>query len=122
MALYGLAVFNLHYWGFGIPFILAGAWYLVRAYRLQRDLKEATGDVPGTRPGPVGAWSDRRRATRPNKRYTPPIRPAEAAAERKRRSGTRRERANPRAPTCAVAGHEGGQGEERARPGGPSGG
>ena len=22
MALYGLAVFNLHYWGFGIPFVL----------------------------------------------------------------------------------------------------
>ena len=28
MALYGLAVFNLHYWGFGVPFILAGAWLL----------------------------------------------------------------------------------------------
>jgi len=44
MALYGLAVFNLHYWGFGIPFIMGGAWLLVRAYRLQRDLREATGD------------------------------------------------------------------------------
>jgi len=42
MALYGLAVFNLHYWGFGFPFIMAGAWLLVRAYRLQRDLREAT--------------------------------------------------------------------------------
>ena len=29
MALYGLAVFNLHYWGFGIPFLLGGSWYLV---------------------------------------------------------------------------------------------
>ena len=28
MALYGLTVFNLHYWGFGIPFIMAGAWLL----------------------------------------------------------------------------------------------
>lgn len=44
MALYGLAVFNLHYWGFGVPFIMGGAWLLVRAYRLQRDLREATGD------------------------------------------------------------------------------
>lgn len=45
MALYGLAVFNLHYWGFGIPFLLAGSWLLVRAYRLQRDLRSsaATG-------------------------------------------------------------------------------
>jgi hypothetical protein len=42
MALYGLAVFNLHYWGFGFPFVMAGAWLLVRAYRLQRDLREAT--------------------------------------------------------------------------------
>jgi len=42
MALYGLAVFNLHYWGFGIPFVMAGAWLMVRAYRLQRDLREAT--------------------------------------------------------------------------------
>ena len=49
MALYGLAVFNLHYWGFGVPFLLVGAWLLVRAYRLQRDLREATG---GPRPGP----------------------------------------------------------------------
>ena len=42
-ALYGLAVFNLHWWGFGVPFVLVGAWYLVRAYRAQRALKEATG-------------------------------------------------------------------------------
>jgi hypothetical protein len=42
MALYGLAVFNLHYWGFGVPFIMGGAWLLVRAHRLQRDLREAT--------------------------------------------------------------------------------
>ena len=54
MALYGLAVFNLHYWGFGVPFILVGAWLLVRAYRLQRDLREATGDAPA-RPGPTPA-------------------------------------------------------------------
>src|SRR5271170_2140951 len=41
MALYGLAVFNLHYWGFGIPFLMAGAWLLVRAYRTQQAVKNA---------------------------------------------------------------------------------
>jgi len=69
-ALYGLAIFNLHYWGFGIPFILAGAWFLVRAYRAQRDLREA---APADRSGPPG----RNGATRvsrpqPRKRFTPP--------------------------------------------------
>ena len=43
MALYGLAIFNLHYWGFSIPYIMVGAWMLVRAYRAQRDLREASG-------------------------------------------------------------------------------
>ena len=41
MALYGLSIFNLHYWGFGIPFILGGAWYLVRAHPLSEKLKYA---------------------------------------------------------------------------------
>jgi len=69
MALYGLAVFNLHYWGFGIPFLMAGSWYLVRAYRLQQALKRAQG----------GRTASARRMTasngarpRPSKRYTPP--------------------------------------------------
>ncbi len=65
-ALYGLAIFNLHYWGFGVPFVMIGAWLLVRSYRLQRSLREA---------GATG--SDRRHAAsaappRSNKRYTPP--------------------------------------------------
>jgi hypothetical protein len=76
MALYGLAIFNLHYWGFGVPFILAGAWFLVRAYRLQRDLGEATGEKPtrsgSPRRGRAGTNSAR---PRPNKRYTPPAAP-----------------------------------------------
>ncbi|HVA10058.1 MAG TPA: hypothetical protein VNG12_25320, partial [Acidimicrobiales bacterium] len=41
MALYGLAVFNLHYWGFGVPFVMGGAYYLVSSYRLNRTLREA---------------------------------------------------------------------------------
>jgi hypothetical protein len=60
MALYGLTVFNLHYWGFGVPFILFASWYLVRSYRLSRDLRLATEGPPEGR-GP-----------RRNKRYTPP--------------------------------------------------
>jgi hypothetical protein len=62
MALYGLSIFNLHFWGFGIPYILAGAWLLVRAYRLSTKLKLAkeTGDT--------GSSSARYEA---NKRYTP---------------------------------------------------
>jgi hypothetical protein len=76
MALYGLSLFNLPpYWGFSFPYILAGAWLLVRAYRLQRDLKEAKGEAParyGPRGGggPTGAGRPR-----PNKRYTPPTPP-----------------------------------------------
>lgn len=69
LAMYGLAVFNLHYWGFGVPFILAGAWLMVRAYRLQRDLRKATDDTP---PRSGGSAS----ASRPqSKRSTPPASP-----------------------------------------------
>ncbi|HEV3281301.1 MAG TPA: hypothetical protein VG032_06820 [Acidimicrobiales bacterium] len=60
MALYGLSLFNLHFWGFGIPYIFAGAWLLVRSYRLQQRLKEARAEAPAT-----GRGSS-------NKRYTPP--------------------------------------------------
>jgi hypothetical protein len=77
MALYGLAIFNLKYWGFGVPFVLIAAWLLVRAYRLQRELREATGDTAsrrgtqgrgrGAKPGTSGPPS--------NKRYTPPTPP-----------------------------------------------
>lgn len=77
MALFGLAIFNLRYWGFGIPFVLAGAWYIVRAYRLQRDLREATGEAPGRGAGRRNNAASGRRsgssANSPsaNKRYTP---------------------------------------------------
>lgn len=71
MALYGLAIFNLHYWGFGIPFILCAAWLLVRSYRIQRDLKAATGGSPsaGSRAGSRGNEPQR---PHQSKRYTPP--------------------------------------------------
>jgi hypothetical protein len=62
-SLFGLAIFNLHYWGFGVPFIMVGAWYLVRAYRLHRNLKESTAAGPSVGSGPVAS-----------RRYTPPAR------------------------------------------------
>ena len=68
-ALYGLSIFNLHYWGFGVPFLLIGSWYLVRAYRLSQKLKRAKEDA-----GPSGSSGPARRAA-PNKRYTPPVAP-----------------------------------------------
>jgi len=68
-ALYGLSIFNLHYWGFGVPFLLIGSWYLVRAYRLGQKLKRAKQEV-----GPSGTTGPARRAA-PNKRYTPPVVP-----------------------------------------------
>jgi hypothetical protein len=61
MALYGLSIFNLKFWGFGIPFVMAGAWYLVRAYRLQTKLKGAQADQGSSGSGSGSA----------NKRYTP---------------------------------------------------
>jgi len=61
MALYGLAIFNLHYWGFGVPFLLGGAWYLVRAYRSSQADKPARDPARPTRGRPQA-----------NRRYTPP--------------------------------------------------
>ncbi len=62
MALYGLSIFNLRFWGFGLPFVFAGAWLMVRAYRLQQKLKTAREAAP----------VDGRGAPRASKRYTPP--------------------------------------------------
>lgn len=64
LALYGLALFNLRWWGFGVPFVIVGAWYLVRAYRAQRAFKDATEATTGAN----GNGS----SPRANKRYTPP--------------------------------------------------
>lgn len=71
LALFGVAVFQLHYTyiGFAAPFVLAGAWYLIRAYRLQRELKDAEPAPSGaTRPTPLANGSK----PRASKRYTPP--------------------------------------------------
>jgi hypothetical protein len=71
LALFGLAIFNLHFYGFGVPFILAGAYFLVRAYRLNRELRVATGDLP-SRPGAQGRGRGAAGPRGANKRYTPP--------------------------------------------------
>lgn len=69
-ALYGLAIFNLRYWGFGIPFVMVGAWLLVRSYRVNRDLKEARGKAPNhPRDGRASLTATR---PLPTKRYTQP--------------------------------------------------
>ncbi len=66
LALYGLSVFNLHYWEFGVPFLLIGSWYLVRTYRISQRLKLAkSGETSAGGSGPA-------RRAQPNKRYTPP--------------------------------------------------
>ena len=73
LALFGLAIFQLHYtyFGFAAPFLLAGAWYLVRAYRLQQELKRAEAAGPSApRPKPSAGSNGAR--PRRNKRYTPP--------------------------------------------------
>lgn len=73
LALFGLAVFQLHYTyvGFAAPFILAGAWYMVRTYRLQQALKRAEADE-GSAPGRSRARPSSAARPRANKRYTPP--------------------------------------------------
>jgi hypothetical protein len=70
MALWGLSIFNLHFWGFGVPYLLFGAWFLVRAYRLQQKLKLVRGDDGTARSGGTGGSTPR---ARPSKRYTPPV-------------------------------------------------
>jgi Ca2+/Na+ antiporter len=72
VALFGLAVFQLHYTyvGFAAPFILVGAWYMVRVYRLQQELRRSEADADGPRRTSVSAARGSR--PRPSKRYTPP--------------------------------------------------
>jgi hypothetical protein len=71
-ALYGLAIFNLHYWGFGVPFIMVSAWLLVRAYRLGRDLHESSRDDGSGAEGSKssGSAAAQRSLPKPNRRYT----------------------------------------------------
>jgi hypothetical protein len=72
LALFGVAVFQLKYSyiGFAAPFVLAGAWYLVRASRLQQALKRAEGGASDS--SRARARSSNGARPRANRRYTPP--------------------------------------------------
>ena len=72
VALFGVAVFQLHYSyiGFAAPFVLFGAWYLVRSYRLQTALKSAEAKEGGPARAPTRTANGSR--PRANRRYTPP--------------------------------------------------
>ncbi len=73
LAMFGLGIFNLRFWGFGIPFLMAGAWLLVRAYRLQKKLRLAGGGSKSTYGPPNSRLPSAGGVLpRPNKRYTPP--------------------------------------------------
>jgi hypothetical protein len=78
-ALFGLGIFNLHYWGFGVPFVMIGAWLLMRSYRLEQSRKRAGGETGSQR----GSATPRTSLPRPNKRYTPPTAPARRPAKPK---------------------------------------
>jgi hypothetical protein len=70
LALFGVGLFQLGWLGFAVPFVLAGAWYLVRAFRLQQAFKKAEADEGGpARPTARSTSGSRPRA---NRRYTPP--------------------------------------------------
>lgn len=47
LGLQGLALFDLRFWGFAIPFVVAGAWLLVRAYRSRPAEAVPSETVPG---------------------------------------------------------------------------
>lgn len=72
LALYGVGLFQLGWLGFAVPFVLAGAWYLVRAYRLQQALKKAEAEEGGPTRSTAGTASGSRPRARANRRYTPP--------------------------------------------------
>ena len=77
IALFGLSIFSLNWKWLPIagPFVLVGAWYLVRAYRAQQAVKLAGGDPSRWSPRAKDAGSAAPpgpSAPQPNKRYTPP--------------------------------------------------
>lgn len=73
LALFGLTVFNLHYWGFGVPFLMFGAWMMVTSYRLNKSLKEAAGGG-GVPPGSAASRASATTTAKPrsSRRHTPP--------------------------------------------------
>ena len=72
LALYGVGLFQLGWLGFAVPFVLAGAWYLVRAFRLQQAVKKAEAAEAGPARSNGHAASGSKPRARANRRYTPP--------------------------------------------------
>ena len=72
LAIYGVSLFQLGWLGFAIPFVLAGAWYIVRQFRIQQALRKAEGEAPGPSRPKDGSRSSNGSRPRQSKRYTPP--------------------------------------------------
>jgi hypothetical protein len=72
LALYGVGLFQLGWLGFAVPFVLAGAWYLVRAFRLQQALKKAEAEEAGPVRSTTRVGNGSKPRARANRRYTPP--------------------------------------------------
>lgn len=72
LALYGVGLFQLGWLGFAVPFVLAGAWYLVRAFRLQQALKKAEAAESATTRSTARTSNGSKPRARANRRYTPP--------------------------------------------------
>lgn len=68
LGLQGLALFDLHFWGFALPFVAAGAWMVARAYR-----SRAAGPDPQiSEDRPTGRSAQLPSGTvSANKRFTP---------------------------------------------------
>ena len=72
LALFGVGLFQLGWLGFAVPFVLAGAWYLVRAFRLQQAFKKAESEEAGPTRSNARTRNGSKPRTRANRRYTPP--------------------------------------------------
>jgi hypothetical protein len=72
LALYGVGLFQLGWLGFAVPFVLAGAWYLVRAFRLQQAFKKAEAEEGATTRHTARTSNGSKPRARANRRYTPP--------------------------------------------------
>jgi hypothetical protein len=72
LALYGVGLFQLGWLGFAVPFVLAGAWYLVRAFRLQQTFTKAEAEESGTARSTARSNGGSKPRARANRRYTPP--------------------------------------------------
>ena len=72
LALYGVGLFQLGWLGFAVPFVLAGAWYLVRAFRLQQAFKKAEAEEVSPKRSSARTGNGARPKARPSRRYTPP--------------------------------------------------